>query len=368
MSLPPFDKEQRALLRELRKCGALPRAALAQRLELTPTALTRLSRELLTLDVIAELPEVDAQGRGRPAIPLTISARGGYAVGATAHKGALDIALVDFTGTPIAHRREALDGLDPVAFARHVRRITHELVDRHELLGRRMLGIGIAIPGPAFSLAGERWSVVDVLPGWRSAPLRAIFAAELGWPLWLENDANAAAIAEFYGGGHSSDCTTMAVILLGYGIGAGVIVEGQLLHGQHGASGEIGALFPADRPRPSPLDLLVALQRAGCAVATLNEIDPACPRQGQVIANWMDRAAGQLEIVCNTAFAWFDPGVIVLAGTLPKAILEGLADRLEAARLVTTIEARRPPIDISGLEGSPITLGAALLPIHALSG
>lgn len=368
MNVLSFDKEQRAVLRELRLAGPLSRVALADRLELSPTAMTRLSRELLSLEVVQELPDAGEQRRGRPAIPLALSSRGGYAVGATAHKGMLDIALTDFVGNSIATHREATEALDPVAFARKVRRITHDLVERHDLLGRRMLGMGVAIPGPAYDQAGDRWSVVDVMPGWRGAPLRDIFSAELGWPIWLENDANAAAIAELYRGGHEARCSTMTVVLLGYGLGAGVIVDGQLLRGQYGAAGEIGCLFPVAKPRPSPLDLLSNLQKAGCALTSLAEIDPDAPDQLDIIESWMGRAAQQLKIVCNTAFAWFDPGVIVIAGTLPPPILCGLGQRLTSSKLVTTIGSRRPPLRISNLQESPVTLGAALLPVHALSG
>ena len=89
--------------------------------------------------------------------------------------------------------------------------------------------------------------------------------------------------------------------------------------------------------------------------------------QAPIIETWLDRAARQLEIVCNSAFAWFDPGAIMLAGALPRAILDGLADRLHRAHLVTMFDHRRPPVQVSNLGSSPITLGAALLPIHALS-
>lgn len=368
MTMPNFSKEQRALLRELRFNGRLSRASLAHRLELSPTAMTSLSRQLLNLDVIEEHPDSVEQRRGRPAVPLSLSPKGGYSIGATAHKGMLDIAMVDFVGNLITAHREEVPPLTPVEFARKLRRITHQLVETSGLLGRRMLGLGIAVPGPSFDTSGERWSVVEAMPGWRGAPLKDIFDSELGWPIWLENDANAAAIAELYCGGHGADCNTMAVILLGYGIGAGVISRGDLFRGNHGIAGEIGALFPSDKPRPSPLDLLNTLQAAGCTVQSLSEIDPRNTDQAPIIEGWMDRAAKQLKIVCNTAFAWFDPGVIVLAGTLPQPIFEGLEQRLKASRLATTIENRKPPITISGLSGSPVTLGAALMPIHALGG
>lgn len=367
MATPSFDKDQRRVMHELRKAGALSRSALAERLEMSNTALTRVSRDLLALGVVEEVIEGNAQGRGRPAIPLRLASKGGYAVGATAHKGLLDIALVDFAGTTIATHRETIRPINPKEFARRVRRLTHDLVDQHGLLGQRMLGIGVAVPGPALSPKGERWSVVHEMPGWRDTPLREILSAELGWPLWIENDANAAAIAEFYMGGLLREFSTVVVVLLGYGIGAGVIVDGRLVRGQFGIAGEIGALFPGTFPRPSPLDLISCLRASGCDLSDVHEIDPGSEIQAPIIAQWMDRAANQLEIVANTAFAWLDPGAIVLAGAVPQEVLDGLATRLRAASLATVMDEREPPVRVSSLRGSPITLGAALLPIHAIA-
>ncbi|WP_334181228.1 ROK family transcriptional regulator [Novosphingobium sp.] len=367
MLLPALEKDQRRIIQELRKSGALSRSALAARLEISPAALTKLSRALLSMGVVEELGDPAHQARGRPAVPLRLASSGGYAVGATAHKGMLDIALVDFAGAVVATHHETIPPIDPRQFARKVREITHELVSRHNLLGQRMLGMGVAVPGPALSNDGERWSVVDALPGWRGAPLHEILSGELGWPLWLENDANAAALAEFYLGGLLRDFSTVVVLLLGYGIGAGVIVDGRLMRGQYGVAGEVGCLFPMDQPRPSPLDLLACLRADGCAITSVAEIDPTAAEQRPTIEAWLDRAAEQLEVVCNTAFAWIDPGAIVLAGPLPGEVLCGLEARLSRAALVVTVGNRRPPVRVSGLEGSPITLGAALLPIHALA-
>lgn len=367
MATPLFDKDQRRIIQMLRKAGALSRSVLAERLEMSNAALTRVSRDLLSLGVVEEVAAGEAQGRGRPAVPLRLAPAGGYAVGATAHMGLLDIALVDFAGATIATYREELEPIDPQKFARRIRALTYEMVDRHDLLGRRMLGIGVAVPGPALSPEGQRWSVVDDMPGWRDAPLRDIFSAELGWPLWIENDANVAAIAEFYMGGLLREFSTVVVLLLGYGIGAGVIVDGRLVRGQFGVAGEIGCLFPGDKPRPSPLDLLSTLRANGCDVSAVHEIEAAASEQQPVIEAWLDRAAAQLEVVVNTAFAWLDPGAIVLAGAVPRAMLEALADRLHAAPLVTVMDKRRPPIRVSGLGASPVTMGAALLPIHAIA-
>lgn len=365
--LPLLDKDKRRLLRELRKNGPMSRSSLAARMETGPAAITRLSRELLGLELIEEMDESAEARRGRPAIPLRLSPRGGYAVGTTIHKGLFELALVDFTGAVIARHREDSDALSPQDFARRVRRVTYELVETHDLLSARMLGVGVAVPGPPLEADYERWGVVLDMPGWRGTPLRAILSSELGWPLWIENDANAAAIAEFYAGGFVRDFATLVVILFGFGIGAGVISGGVLRPGQFGSAGEIGCLFPMSRPRPSPLDLLTNLRKSGSATGSVAAIDLDDRAQRRVIEDWMDRAASQLEIACNTAFAWLDPGAIVLSGTLPARILKGLETRLNEASLVSISDGRGPPIRASRIEGSPITLGAALLPVHALS-
>ncbi|MFD2431648.1 hypothetical protein ACFSUK_33385 [Sphingobium scionense] len=69
MQFPTLDKDQRRILQMLRKSGPLSRSALAAGLEISGTALTRLSRDLIGLNLVEEVPGAEAQGRGRPAIP-----------------------------------------------------------------------------------------------------------------------------------------------------------------------------------------------------------------------------------------------------------------------------------------------------------
>ena len=81
MQFPSIDKDQRRILQRLRKSGPLSRSALSAALEISGTALTRLSRDLLALGLVEEMPDVDVQRRGRPAIPLRLAPRGGEMVG-----------------------------------------------------------------------------------------------------------------------------------------------------------------------------------------------------------------------------------------------------------------------------------------------
>lgn len=368
-SLALLDEEKR-LLWQLRIHGVQSRSALAATLQISNSATTRLTRTLLGQGLVEELPSEALPARGRPTVPLRISPAGGYAFGLALYAGILEIAVVDYAGGVIALTSEAIELTDPPGFARHVDRRIHDLTLEHRLLGRRLYGVGFSAPGPALSRDGNRWSIVRNLPGWKNAPLRDIFEETLQLPIWIENDATAAALAEYYLGGLIGRCTTAIVILLGHGVGAGIIHEGRLMRGEAGGAGEIGMFYPGDRPRPTTLDLIATLRSAGCGVESLANFAEAIPGYEAVIDRWLDRAADQLLGTINSAIAWFEPGVIRLMSPLPATIMQGLAERLNCRNIIWgdhSIESDtgRHAIEISSLGGGGSALGAALLPIHA---
>jgi len=360
-----LSSEEKRLLWQLRTKGPLPRSDLAMALQVSNSALTKLSRNLISMGLVEEQASSDVSGRGRPTVPLTISAAGGFAVGATVHKGMLEIALVDYAGGIISLTAEEVGAPDPLAFAQLLEQRITELSVKHRLLGGRFLGVGIGLPGPPKCRDGGQWNIVPDLPGWRDVPLRQILDDALGLPTMLENDANASALAEYYLNDAIRKSSTVVVFLLGYGIGAGVIEDGRLLKGEFGGAGEIGGLYPMDRPRPTTMDLLSVLRGAGCTIQSVAHFDEACVGHEALIECWLDRAAEQLVPLVDSAISWFDPGEIVFSSPLPESIMVRLAARLNEGRLRWPEHRKATEIRVSRLGGSSIALGAALLPIHA---
>lgn len=363
-----LSEDKKQVLWRLRSNGPASRSDLALRLDASNTAMTKITRELLALDLIEELDLDGDRTRGRPAVPLSISARGGYAVGAAVHRGLLEVTLLDYAGAPIGAATEAFDSPEPRVFADALLRIVHRLTAEKSLLTRRLLGVGIGVPGAAISRDGRRRWTVTGLEGWRDVPLDEVIGDYLGLPVWIENDANAAALGEYYAGGLIGQHSTVVVILLGHGIGAGVIAAGELLKGEMGNAGDIGRLYPDNRPRPSGVDLLATLASAGCDISSLADLEQRTGKCTAIVENWIERAATQLEPMIDGSIAWFDPGVIVLSSSLPKSMLQKLEGRLRSAQLM------RPPVRIappelrsSELGGAAVSIGAALLPIHALT-
>ena len=99
-------------------------------------------------------------------------------------------------------------------------------------------GIGIGAPGPLNSKTGIVYCPPN-LPGWENVPLRAIFAEQFRKPIYLENDANAAALGEaMFGAGRGSE--EMVYLTVSTGIGGGVISRGKIIEGYGGTAAELG--------------------------------------------------------------------------------------------------------------------------------
>ncbi len=102
----------------------------------------------------------------------------------------------------------------------------------------RIAGVAICSPGPVDHLTGMLLDPPN-LQGLHQAPLRDLLAARLGLPVVIEHDAKAAALGDYYfGAGKGS--RDMIFVVVGTGVGAAMIIDGQLFRGAHNSAGEIG--------------------------------------------------------------------------------------------------------------------------------
>jgi glucokinase len=101
-----------------------------------------------------------------------------------------------------------------------------------------VVAASIMVPGAVDS---DKAVVVQApnLPSLINFELKAELQRRLGWPVFLENDANAAALGEMWLGA-ARGCTDVVSVTLGTGVGGGVILNGRLWRGSHGSAGEIG--------------------------------------------------------------------------------------------------------------------------------
>lgn len=104
--------------------------------------------------------------------------------------------------------------------------------------GASLSAIGVGSVGPLDLETGTILSPPN-FPGWARVPLSAMLEAATGAPVSVDNDANAAALAEYrFGAGQGARCLVYATISTG--IGGGVVIDGRLRHGLGGGAGEFG--------------------------------------------------------------------------------------------------------------------------------
>ena len=99
-----------------------------------------------------------------------------------------------------------------------------------------IVGIGIGVPGPV-TPSGVVKGCVNI--GWGDTPVVDILSDKTGLPVKANNDANVAALGEQWQGGGKGN-QSLVMVTLGTGVGGGIIIDGQIVSGTHGAAGEIG--------------------------------------------------------------------------------------------------------------------------------
>jgi glucokinase len=114
----------------------------------------------------------------------------------------------------------------------------HQAMDEAAVSLDQITGIGIGAPGPLNGKTGIVFCPPN-LPGWQNTPLRDIFYEHFQCPIYLENDANVAAMGEYmFGAGRGSK--DVVYLTISTGIGGGIITNGQLLTGSIGTGAELG--------------------------------------------------------------------------------------------------------------------------------
>jgi glucokinase len=121
----------------------------------------------------------------------------------------------------------------PTTIARSIDQKLNELKQTKN----RLIGIGVGAPGPVNVEDGSIEVAVNL--GWENFPLQHILELETGLPVVVDNDANIAAIGEMWKGA-GKGAKNLICVTLGTGVGGGIIVNGEVIHGVNGAGGEIG--------------------------------------------------------------------------------------------------------------------------------
>jgi predicted NBD/HSP70 family sugar kinase len=380
-TLAKFVNELR-ILTMLRTQGQTTRANIARRLKLTPATITRLINSLeergLVRDVQIEKLPGPAREPGRPGVGVVLNSEGAYFLGVEMGVGVLRFALVDLRVDVVdAAEFHVMESITPPQVVKMI--VKHlALLERDTRFHGKIGGLGVTVPGLVNS--GGHIVHLPVL-GWKDVNLLGLIKGAVQVPVFVENNANAAAFSSVYAepmlGG------SCAIYLkLGTGCGGAAIVNGRLLRGAGGMAGEFGHIRIADQGskcycgQQGCLETFVnlrALARFYCGTDSLTETEfAALPADVAAKASAGDvKAAQALDELClylsmgiismvNT----FNPATVTLGGTMRPAIEGYMAhiQRRVADAIVPGMTV--PEIRMSGHGNMECAVGAAAIAHH----
>lgn len=235
----PRRRNRLRIVDVLRRSGSASRVDLIRATGLSRTTVSKLVSELQADGLVVEHPAPgEGSAVGRPPMALSLTPAAGAAVGIDFGHAFVRVAVADLSGTVHSEAKRDFDVDRDTEAAIDV---AVEMVDE-VLAGARMgldrtVGVGVAVSAPVVRGRAERGA--HILPGWPAfAPVEEL-EQRLGRPVLIDNDANLGALAEVRGGaGRGADA--VLYVMLSAGIGAGLVLGGQLVRGHRGLTGELG--------------------------------------------------------------------------------------------------------------------------------
>ena len=226
-----------AVLEQIRRHGPLTRSEVARRLHLSLPTITRIANELLETSLIVESSSAGSSGGRRPGL-LAFNARANLIIGVyVGHR--MVAALADLNGEIIERRSQTARSGE--AGLQQLIDLIKDLRRQADALGLSVRGVGVGAP----SIVSFPEGVVAWAPGlgWRDLPLKPILETALGLPVFVENEVNLLTVGESWLGA-GRGIRRLVCVSVGTGVGAGLILDGQLYRGARGAAGEIGYIVP----------------------------------------------------------------------------------------------------------------------------
>jgi glucokinase-like ROK family protein len=385
-SLNIRDNNLSEVLRMIHKNGKMSRAAISRETGLSATTISALANILLESGFVREVGEAQSSG-GRPPILMEFEYEHRYAIGIDLGATHITTMVIDFRGNAISSRTANYNAMDDAQGAiKTIRRQIFEVLQAARIPIESVLGIGIGAPAPLEGEYLEKLSPV-ILPTWKDIDLRAEIRQQFGGlPIYIDNDANAGALAEKWWG-RGQNYSNLAYIKLGTGVGSGLIINNEIFRGSAGTAGEIGhTTISPDGPLcrcgnhgcmesyvGTPAIIANAASKLkGNRSSSLKSGSilvrdvAAAAKNGDALSTQIVQDAGNyLGIAIANMLNLLNPGLIVLGGDLVAAgdvLLEAV--RATALRRAIPKAGKEVVIMASDLGEDTVAIGAATLVLH----
>jgi predicted NBD/HSP70 family sugar kinase len=345
---------EQLLLERMRGNGPVSRRDLATVSGLSkPTVALALAS--LERDALVQHAGRRVGGRGRSALLYEIRSDAGFVLGLDVGREFVRGAVTDLAGTVRTRESRAARSSSGAARVHELAALASELLQNSGVDGDgTFVQTVVGSPG-VVEPDGRALQLAPNLPGWERPAVLRYLRRLLGPETMIENDVDAAAIAE-RDFGHGRDFSTFAFVSVGTGIGMGLVLDGDLHRGAHGAAGEIaflplvdGDVDPRDARRRGALEsaassaaVVRAARRAGTRRRSARSVFAAAAAGDPASRDIVSQEATLVARALAAIVAVVDPELIVLGGGIGRA--PGFAEEVRArlAELAPIVPEVRP--------------------------
>ncbi len=360
----------RVILREIVRCGAISRAELARRTGLSKQTTSEVMRDLLEGNWVLEVGQQKGN-IGRSPTNYKLNGKRAYVWGGDLGGTKLRIAIADLSGEIVAEAIEPTVRDGGEAVIAQISRLTQSLARGQQLPFNQISCGALGVPG-SYDRQSGRLSLVSNIGGLDDLNFERALGDEMGMRVFVENDVTLAAKGEIWRGNPRST-GSFAFLAMGTGVGLGLVSDGAIVRGAHGAAGEIAWLPVSGDPFDSRNHRAGTLENAISSQAILERYHAASGNAGvsmielferlaanEAAARWvLGETARSLAVAIVAIRAIFDPEVVVFGG--------GIGTRPELIELVReALAGCMPdplPIEASRLGARAGQLGAIAMAI-----
>ena len=224
----------RQIIRLLYRTESCSRVSIANSMNLTQAAITKLVNPLIERGLVEEVQQINTAS-GRKPVQLKLAADRFSIISARINRDYVSAALNDLCGAQqCCETLQTNPHSSPEdAFASFVSIVGHMIAKAKS----KVLGIGIAVPGP-FNMYSNTVTLMSGFSGWNRIDIKGRLEKEFGLPVFLEQDANCGAMAELWCG--NRNCENFVYVTADRGVGSGIVIDGQIYRGDVGYAGEFG--------------------------------------------------------------------------------------------------------------------------------
>lgn len=373
------EMNRSAIVRILQQKEICSRAEVAKIMGLTQASITKLVGALIDMGIVSEVGIVKGNGNRR-SIGLRLNAEKNLVIGVKFSRHEFSIGVFDISGKLYEQQdtEYSLEDLSEDVIASMKAQI-HKLLKKYE----NVVAIGLAVPGPYLRDEG-RIALVTRMPNWKTVNFVDEFKSEFDKPVFIEQDANAGALAEWWFGNHDRPLNSLAYFLVGEGVGSGIVDHDRLLLGNLGIASEIGHISIDYKGPTCECGNKGCLELYCSTMAFLKKAEKELPKlfekpyenRSEACKRVFDSArAGDKKAVklvneiaeylgygCVTLINAYDPEIIVIGDSIAQGdeLLLPTINKIVQERVLPSISSH-VRIQISKLKIDPTLYGAAAI-------